>query len=712
MQAGRFWTSFFLLKRCQKKCLLASGGGRWFTLFCDVSLFGSPFFLEHFVLVKFKISFLVWVLSLILIVILPSGLKAQKGFKFGTWTYGGKGSYPTVDSLMKTLANTLKFNYLQEAFIDTPRFEAIERYGLKVAFQVFDTSIAAPGPYYYSYRHYNIWEAEGNDKYPGDLQLTHTQGRKVNDDGIISWMVSSAYGDTADTIQKGPYYGQDNRFLGEKGSSPFIEYSASFRVRLGGADPNPGLNDAIAIISVTKTKGGLHTVVSDTLWEDNFPDTMSYVEEILTYNTQYFCDSFEICKDDDKVYGIEFRVYWFGKRDLYLDRVTVWDEDGARLMAGDADDDIKNHIRTYFQNSPSLDAWYMNEELKTRDDMDCFMPWRYVDSLLYAENPNKTGFAAMNDTTSTEYFVDLVNPKQLHVDIYRLGKRHTKCGNVVNVSHSSDYYGCDSVSLQEDWDDIIQRLNAFRRTAETKDIEFTTTLQGHSIYRRKSSKYMTPLDTLYWDWNLREPTGYELECMTNLAIAHGSKGVLYWKYWDGIYEKDKVYIVDGKDTTMVTDYRWQVINGLLDTLGNPTERWYCIRDKIGPYMDKLGPIYYGLTCQGGGSSDHLGSITGNFMNSIESYEFAHSPYVEVAFFLDSPGGGAADTSYFMLVNRRCLPDEEQNVTCKINKGGPYLIIDLYEDDTTLAGYDTSVSAIPFTTHLEPGEGKLFKLVPK
>ncbi len=545
--------------------------------------------------VKFKISFLLSVLVLILIVIFPSGLGAEKEFKFGTWTYGWRGFYPSDDSLMSTLRYTLKFNYLQEVYVDTPRFEAIEQCSLKVAFQVFDTSIVAPGPYYYSFTHYNIWEAEGNDDYPTYLQLTHNQGREVNDGGVGAWMVSSDSGDVADTIQSGPSYGQDIKFLGWKGPGDFFDYLVSFRMRLAGADPDTTVNDAIAVLSVTQkdTTSGLHTVVTDTLWENDFADTINYIEDTLTYNTRYFYDSLGITAQ--KVSDIEFRIYWFGKRDLYIDKVTVSDVEGRALLGGLRNDIIKDHIYTYFQSSPSLDAWYMNEELKVKEDIDCFMPWRYVDSLLHAENPSKTGFAAMNDTFSTRYFVDLVNPKQLHVDIYRLGKRHKKCENLVNVSHSSEDLYEDSLSLQEAWDDIIQRLDQFREYAESDSLEFTTTLQGHSLYLRKHDDYMYPQDTLDWDWNLRAPTGYELECMTNLAIAHGSKGVLYWKYSDGKTYKDSVHIINGSETTTVYDYHYQTINGLTDENSDLTERWYWIRDKIGPYMEKLCETYYNLT---------------------------------------------------------------------------------------------------------------------
>ncbi|MGB2696525.1 MAG: hypothetical protein WBD28_01540, partial [Candidatus Zixiibacteriota bacterium] len=616
---------------------------------------------------------------------------------------------------MVTLADTLKFNYLQEVYVNTPRFEAIEQCSLKVAFQVFDTSIVAPGPFYYSYVHYNIWEAEGNDNYPDDLQLTHTQGREVNDGGVGAWMVSPALGDTADIIQKGPNYGQDNRFQGLWPKKDFINYSAAFRVRLGGADPDTAVNDAIAIFSVTKTdRDGVHTAVTDTLWEDDFADTINYIEDTLTYRTDYFCDSLQTPVCGNKVYEIEFRIYWFGKRELYIDKVTLLDYEGGQLIAGHRDGRIRTHIYAYFEDSHSLDAWYMNEELKTGHDIDCFMPWRYVDSLLYAENPNKTGFAAMHETTSTGYFIDLVDPKQLHVDIYPLGG---------DVSHFSEDLYEDSVSLQEAWSNLIKKLDAFRRSAETKNLEFSTTLQGFSQQSRTTGVNDTiqnPNDTLIWHWNWREPTGYELECMSNLAIAHGSKGVLYWKYWDGLYRKSLVWVcVDTacSSATPVENYVWKTITGLVDDSCNATVRWYWIRDKIGPYMDSLGETYYDLTWLGAGSSDAVDTVSGSFVNHIQSLEYQDSAYIEVAFFVDS-AGAAPDTDYFMLTNRRCLPDEDQNVTCYINKSGRYKIIDLCASvsgscipDSTITGYIDSTLLTPFTTHLNPGEGKLFKMVP-
>jgi hypothetical protein len=52
------------------------------------------------------------------------------------------------------------------------------------------------------------------------------------------------------------------------------------------------------------------------------------------------------------------------------------------------------------------------------------------------------------------------------------------------------------------------------------------------------------------------------------------------------------------------------------------------------------------------------------------------------------------------------------VTSYIDKSGEYMVIDLYLNDTVLVDYNESLETIPFTTRLEPGQGKLFKLVPR
>jgi len=670
--------------------------------------------------VKFKIPFILSVLGLILMPNFAPGLRAEKGFRFGAWTYGGKLTQQTHDGLMDTLANILRFNYLMDTSKDSVRFEAIKRQGLKICAQNITSGLK--GPYYYSHAHYNIWEAEGNQEYTEGLNLQHPDGigEIIVDGETISYKVSAGV-DPEALIQFGPFgYAQDLGFSGVPKSNsfphfPWIDYNASYKVKAG-FDQNPDSNEAVALLYVARVvRDEIRDVLdTDTLWDSDFPDSVNYFERILSWNTRYFYDQSGIYATGSlgswsKVWGMELRVFWFGKRDFYIDKVTVYDEPGLGLIEGKVDDDLAKHLQTYHQRNPSLDAWFMREEMHSLgDEVDCVKPWSYVSSYL-AEQGDKWGVGSMHIPKHVRDFVNLVNPEELWVHLYLFeGARWHKGEWRYPYAYTTDYQGSDSLSLQVHWDTLIAELKQYNEICLKKNINYTATLQGHSMRTRVAvDTIKNPDDTLTWYWTLREPSGYELECMTNLAIAHGSKGVLYWKYWNGYYRKDTVWVRNGSSYDAVTDYIYMVITGLTDASGAPTERWYWIKDKIGPYLDKLGSLYYDLTWVGAGSSDNVNSIDSSFIGSIQSAEFPELPYIEVAFFADS-----LNTDYFMLVNRRCLPDESQNVTSYINQPVKYLIIDLYEDDTTLSSHNESLGAIPFTTQLDPGEGKLFKMIPR
>jgi hypothetical protein len=126
---------------------------------------------------------------------------------------------------------------------------------------------------------------------------------------------------------------------------------------------------------------------------------------------------------------------------------------------------------------------------------------------------------------------------------------------------------------------------------------------------------------------------------------------------------------------------------------------------------ELGECAHELDWLGAGLNTDTDTIGGCFIDSLKSDKYASdTAYIHLAFFEDD-----ADTDYVMLINRRCLSTEEQNVTVYIDSAQigdskkMWYVIDQYSQDTTLTGAING--SIPFTTHLEPGEGKLFKLVP-
>jgi hypothetical protein len=630
-----------------------------------------------------------WLLVIILVLSTSPGseMKAEEKFKFGTWTYNhwaGK-SQQIQEVLLSRLGDSLRFNYLVDVSWDSLRVGIMAEKNIRIAADNFGEDYVAPSPTFYSYAHYHPWEAEGNEGYSDSLRLKHgDHGQAVQDGDIVAWKVTAGE-DTPGLIQWGPDYGQDLKFFGTA-DEPWINYSVSYRIRTG-SDPDTLFEDTLAILYVTKPYRDednnycLDTCAVDTLWDSDFADTVNYIESTITYRTQRFCDMLGIC--GRKTYGIEFKIHWFGRRDFYVDKVTLYDDLGYYLIQGEYDSNILTHINTYFNDSSVVDAWYMNEELGTLHDIDAFAPWRDVDSVLNSVNPQKRAFAALHyDTLDTRYIMDLLEPKELHVDRYPLG------GEIED--------------LQTAWNSFTSRLDNWKRLSLEKEVDFSITVQAFSAYVCTASDRSVCPDSLgKWVWAARMPTTQELRCETNLSLAYGAKGVLYFKYADGRY----TVVIEG-DTI-----RWKTVNGLTDTSGHPTENWYYIRDVVGPFMEQMGETFYNLQWQGAGLCDTVSLIPNSFIDSVKSNEYApDSIYAEVGFFKDD-----ADTDYFMLVNRRCLPTEEQNVTVYIDsiemgiEKKMWYVIDQYSKDTTFTGAING--AIPFTTHLDPGEGKLFKLVP-
>ena len=604
-------------------------------------------------------------------------LSMANEFKFGTWPYGGYTESPA--EFFELLADTLEFNFLIARGTESNIISLLETEGIKIAAHNSSPSLIEI-PYYYSCSHYSVWEAEGNEFYHDSLK--YEIGRFVQDGDVGAWMVSFGLGDTAGLFQYGPYYPQDVRFIGDPWSAPFVHYKATFKVKAG-PDTTAG-DDPVAAMSVTVTYySTVYTVVTDTLQDSDFIG-FDYIDDTLHYDSRYFHDSLQYT--GMTIYGLEFRVHWFGKRDFYIDKVILCDGIGQELMMGLHDAEIRDYVYTYFVDSPAIYAWYLREEIPT---IDSYIPWRHVDNVLASVDSEKRGFSALcSGWGGPRELLNVIEPKEHHIDCYPLYGKRPWGGDP--VAYASDCPCGDSVSLQTAWNQVIQSFDINQRAALEKGIDFSTTVQAFSFYRRD----LPPGDTLNWYWVWRVPTPYEVECQTNLSLGYGAKGVLYWKYWDGLYYSG--------------DFLYQIARGLIDSAGNKTENWYWIRDKTAPFIEKLGGIFYDLNWLGACFCDTVNDFA--LLNGQPSYidaidEHYHSPaYVEVGFFEDAAG---LDSSYFFLVNRRCLETEGDSFDVFVTKAdGPYQIRDVYTD--SVVDYVNGTGDY-FTIYLGPGEGKLLRL---
>ena len=548
-------------------------------------------------------------------------------------------------------------------------------------------------PTYWSNRsHYTLWEAEGLDESWVNLQYT-SWGTLVNDPSASGGKAMRFSGPgTPDTIQWGPSYYQ------EPGDTAYpIKYTAEFRLKfhyslftpLGSMGPGPpDTADSICRLMVVDTKND-SILKTQKVYKGDFPGGGAG-----GYKTFELTDYTVIPKDSTNEWNhTEFLIVWFGipeAKNFYIDYVKVYDENGLDLISGFKDSLIMDYVSQEWVHTTIpgtgdtvVYRWYVRDEPPS---IDYFAPTRYVDSLLKQVSQERVGFQAFNyfrNPTMVHEYMLRQDPTDFCVDVYLM-----------------KWFGQDTSGddYQDAWtNEYTARLNFVKTQADSLNKDFWLVAQAHvtcdSVYDSCAYTEIEWGDHFYCPRH-RDPTSYEVRLQTFLGLCYGADAILYFRYqW---------WIDNNRD----------LVTGLYDARNDiKTEKWREIKDFTGPRMEKLGPVLNQLTWRGACSDDEVGSFI--LRNDSSSYirnivPIDHYPaYVEVGFFTDQ------DDDYFMLVNRRCLSTEEQNITVYIDSislGGNrmWYVIDQYSQDTTFTGAING--AIPFTTHLDPGEGKLFKLV--
>ncbi len=432
------------------------------------------------------------------------------------------------------------------------------------------------------------------------------------------------------------------------------------------------------IMKIGDKTGDQNAVVGSLIIIDDYiHDTLRHPIKVSDFDEADVYDTLSISFNQTRWHRFCYELFWTDLKDLWVDKVIVSNDTG-RVLFSLTEDSVKTALQYYYNSlDTQLYRWYLVDEpiggslsaIKWANELI-----RSIQPSSWDPSDTTSIFTTLRTWTVTSWsgrmadiYLDDIKAKELNVDHYPYDT---------------------TLNLQTELDLFCTLMDTCSRKAREYEKPFYATIQVHE-----------------WDicpgptkcLSLRNPTPAEIKDEAYLALAYGATGLAYFWYTTTYYNKE--------DTT---DWRGLGLVEWSPGAGEwvPNEKWYAVQE-INFVLDKIGPTLLQLDWKGACTSDTVNKLDFSFIKRLESEEF-DTTYVQVGFFKDT----TATTNYFMLVNRRCLENESQNVISYINKGGTYLIIDLYEDDTTIAGYETSVGAIPFTTHLEPGEGKLFKLVPR
>jgi len=618
-----------------------------------------------------KIPIILFSLTLLIICMMQFHASAYAADRFFYGAYLQRDEYPDDD--YQFMADSMGFNIvLGPGVEDDSARDRLQSLGMKqVAYH--DSLIK------YGRGHYMVWEAEGTEH--SDWQLQRSQGALIPDDSA-----SGNYAirfreevDQADTVVWGPHHV-------EEPLDPLDRYTARFRIR-GGILPDTAIKgtDTVAVIMVWTSQAG-DIVASHPLLNDSL--TTSYEDYYLSYQISGTisnpCGGSEPLSPDTVT--TEYKIYWYGNRDIFVDRVMVYDERGRRVFENPV---IRNMLQQEVQqawvDTSFVYRWYLQDE---PNSIDRFAVYREIDSLIQnvdSLHKRRPGMAVMYRPNLREEFAHFADPAEFMQDWYVFSPQR----DTATFEAPCNWYTGDTLSLQCSWLSMSTHFDTTKKIALANGKDFWVVAQAFEQYYDDLSH------------PLRMPTPNELACNVYMALAYGADGIIHFLYYGCGCRTEAA----GDDSVL----------GLLPrhacdtvTARDTTEQWRMLKGKSDE-ITTLGACIYKLEWLGAGLNTDIDTISGCFIDSLKSDKYASdTAYIHLAFFQDD-----ADTNYFMLVNRRCLSTEQQNVTVYIDSQSigsekMWYVIDQYLQDTTFTGAING--AIPFTTHLDPGEGKLFKLV--
>jgi len=325
-----------------------------------------------------------------------------------------------------------------------------------------------------------------------------------------------------------------------------------------------------------------------------------------------------------------------------------------------------------------------------------YQVWRAIDLTGGPDNPTwrayvDSGFASMNrlynNKTGVHSFLagaehQLNNSERYPWLQYICNSIHAKAPGVPNLVQAGYYTDIHMLFQNVPNIDIFN----YHYYAFTRDLPYTGSLFQDALQTlvTADSQAITELNLLSdvplhlipqahesVIYNYRYPTGAEILCEDNIALAYGAKALVYYLY-------------------STTD----VENGLLTTARNTTAQYDNIRSihdnyqNAGKTIAEIGAEFMNLTWRAG-YSIHLHTnepIDNNYnLYDVQTYkpggalEGEDTTFVELCILQD-----AAPLNHYMVINRRCDNNGDRivNVFFQSQAGHKYRITNMFNDSTT------------------------------
>jgi hypothetical protein len=463
---------------------------------------------------------------------------------------------------------------------------------------------------------------------------------------------------------------------------------------------------------------------------------------------------------------VDYRVYWYGKVDVWLDYVRL-DDEWAHFLFTDPNDQLPYTINrwhfgqkihdeaTVIGNLPGFGFFYQDEFYFNH--IPCMQE---VNRRVKQLNPN-IGVAVMTSYSpglkhkpSASRLMDTLKARGLYDDFIIMDKypifydvlyppnltlqdsitRNYYATTLYTRASSPAVYNqyLNENVYEQSWysDDFKKASNIIKNS--TTGTVLISTIQAHTVEGNFVNIPCGSPNT--WEFR-REPTNQEISLQDYFSMCYGAKHLHYFMQWSYESKRD----CDGKKF-----YDWGITGWAIDP-NPPGERfpryynyygqrkWEFISSldsnlmKIGRYMYDQNNLKYDATIsvhKDGFISGYISNLKSYYRNQIPPYDFSPgnediAKYWEIGYFKDNSN---AFNKYFMLLNMRCVPE--------ITGGdGDLRTVKMYLHPEQLPTFNTWVikevisgQAVTFDKNnitngvslpvvFQPGEGKLFKLAP-
>ena len=453
---------------------------------------------------------------------------------------------------------------------------------------------------------------------------------------------------------------------------------------------------------------------------------------------------------------VDYRVYWYGEVNVWLDYVRVEDEWAHFLFNPQLE--TVGLPRKYFFNHK------ITEEVNAFSEGDSSLAYFYIDEYAYNNMPciaevnriikqtnSNTGLISVtceectkrglrNQPSDDELYNSLYD-KEINTDFMMVDKypftdafpipsnlnvpnpnlyagtiHYTKASN---PSSYNSYLNSHLIS-----NNIIEQYRNVSEFVKEKDIVFSFASQIHN--------YEKPMLCDSTAHSMREPTNEEISLQCYLALAYGAKNIFHFTY------NTERYI----NTSCSNDSLF--LYGMLQTFNQSPRlynyynqnKWTGMKNldssliKIGKYLYDQNSLVHDdnrTVDQEGLPFKYIKDIKSIYRDPSSPYNFTPTnldltKYWEFGFFISNASIEPLDKSkYFLAVNKRCTPEDAgangdlRTLRIKFDSAqlsgfNNWKIIEA-KTNAVIRTFDKDSNIYLFMGEFQPGEGKLFKLAP-